>query len=356
MHTYNPASFTFESVKGEVSQAMHFDWKRDKIDDAKKRAIYEAPTYDDFTARVKGCTLKPIHKDEFNAPPKFNFNRQVGEGKQPLARTVGAGGSAGSGAPGAAAKAAAPSATALPRNGRELERDLRRRCTSQEKVALLQELDGDTCAKIFAREVDAELLRQMIVALEEGAGPGVARRFLKDLTSRCPTQTTTAATFLTAADRGIVAGLLARDPAEEEGEDVRMCAVLGVPPCAVVAAASLVPPSHTGGGCAEAPEALAAPAAPSEGGDLAQTESSPSAAASARYRPPTRTPAHRPAQAATSDAGVSDQLPSQQSAPQPAATASQVPTTSSPPSSDDAHASTFAAGAALGDFSCNELD
>ena len=30
-----------------------------------------------FRSRVAGCHLKPIHKNEFNAPPKFAFNRRL---------------------------------------------------------------------------------------------------------------------------------------------------------------------------------------------------------------------------------------------------------------------------------------
>ncbi|CAK0895101.1 unnamed protein product, partial [Prorocentrum cordatum] len=63
--------------KTRASDASEDDWKRDKVDDAKKRAITTSTCYDDFKSRVAGCTLKPIHRNEFNAPPKFAFNRQV---------------------------------------------------------------------------------------------------------------------------------------------------------------------------------------------------------------------------------------------------------------------------------------
>ena len=46
----------FNSVRSEVVAGEYEDWKRDKVDDAKKRAIYTAPSYDQFEALVKGCT------------------------------------------------------------------------------------------------------------------------------------------------------------------------------------------------------------------------------------------------------------------------------------------------------------
>lgn len=253
MRPYNSKSFKFNSVKDEVSEAIQFDWKRDKVDDAKKRAIYDSKSYDDFTARVKGCTLKPIHKNEFNAPPKFSFNRQRGgsDDVPPLTRIVGCDLSTTTARSvterrlaertAAGANTIKQTGSTLPRNSRELDREFRRQSTAQDKVALLEALDGDACARLFAKELDAELLRQMLVALEEAAPRGPARRFLRDLAVRCPTQVLMASTFLTVAERGVVPRLLARDPAEHPGEDVRICAALSVPVAAVAAAASSLP-------------------------------------------------------------------------------------------------------------------
>merc|ERR1719253_93860 len=70
----------------------------------------------------------------------------------------------------------------VPRNGHEFERELRRKPTAEEKVLLLEAmLDKDgLVAKLFGRELDGEMLRQILTALEEvilsGTGPqGVAR-------------------------------------------------------------------------------------------------------------------------------------------------------------------------------------
>lgn len=255
MHNYDPSGFHFDAVKGEVTEAMQFDWKRDKVDDAKKRAIYAAKSYDDFTARVKGCTLKPIGKSDFNAPPKYNFSRQghgadAGEVQVPYSRSAPSGARSAavvrSGAAAAAAAAVETGGPRMPKTGRELERDLRRIASVAEKAELLAGLDGDACARLFARELDAEVLRQMLLILEEASAPGEGRRLLKDLAFRCPDQTSMAATFLTPQERGIAARLLARDPPTGEDEDVRICAALSVPPGAVAAVAALAGRSPRG--------------------------------------------------------------------------------------------------------------
>lgn len=248
MHRYEPSGFDFKAMKSEVSEAMQHDWKRDKVDDAKKRAIYQSKNYDDFKQRVAGCTLKPIHKDEFNAPPKFNFNRQAPGRTAPEAPLLpgagaGAGRTAASG-PGASAAAAGRSSGSgpkVPRSGTEFEREFRRLAVS-EQAALLELLDGPTCAKLFGRELDAELLRQVLLSLEAqqqgGSSTASSRRFLSQLAADCPASTTRAASFFGSEERDIVARLLAREADADGREDVRICAVFGLPPAAVASAAA----------------------------------------------------------------------------------------------------------------------
>mmetsp|Transcript_139787 Transcript_139787/g.267998 ORF Transcript_139787/g.267998 Transcript_139787/m.267998 type:complete len:314 (-) Transcript_139787:28-969(-) len=232
LHRYDPTDFSFKKVKGEVSEAMQFDWKRDKVDDAKKRAIYDCKNYDDFKSRVAGCTLRPIHKDEFNAPPKFVYNRQaqkssdgpsgMDSGKE--AQTVVSVGSA--------ARAGRSSGSSrVPRNGHEFEREFRRRAGATEKVALLRYCK-DAYGQIFARELDVEVLRQLLEALDEADGgdgePRVARSFLSALVVDCPASTAGAAAFLTSQERTIIARLLAREPAANNEDNLRICASFGV--------------------------------------------------------------------------------------------------------------------------------
>lgn len=220
----------FKEVKGEVSEAMRDDWKRDKVDDAKKRAIYDARSYDDFKARVAGCTLKPIHKDEFNSPPKFVYNKQA-EKTDTVKRSEEA--AAIDAAALAAAKRCSANKPSVPRNSRQFERELRRRTGAVDKVALLELLDGDAYANLFGKELDAEVLRMLLIALEEAdlaLVRGVTRQFLGLLASRCPSSTSTAASFLDAEDRARVTHLLLREPVEDLSQDVRICASFGVPP------------------------------------------------------------------------------------------------------------------------------
>lgn len=226
---YDPSTFTFTRCKSEVSQAMHEDWKYDKIDDAKKRAIYDAKNYDEFKDRVAGCTLKPIHRNEFNAPPKYAFNRSAN-------------------APAGADRAVGSSADAqvsIPKRGsviiktsREFDRELRRCSSEQDKVTLLQRLSEDDLVRLFSRELDAEVLRQLILALDETLGTeaaplGSAHRFLSALATNCPTSAATAASFLINAERAAVARLLAiesRGQGGDPSDNIRICAALGVPP------------------------------------------------------------------------------------------------------------------------------
>ena len=50
----------FSAFKRDVQDGVYTDWKYNTVDEAKKRAIYSAPTYDGFRQLVAGCTLKPI--------------------------------------------------------------------------------------------------------------------------------------------------------------------------------------------------------------------------------------------------------------------------------------------------------
>ena len=67
----------FDDVKKEVASAAKDDWKRGVVDDAKKRAIYSSGSYDEFKNLVAGCTLKPIGRNEFNAPAKRDLQNRV---------------------------------------------------------------------------------------------------------------------------------------------------------------------------------------------------------------------------------------------------------------------------------------
>lgn len=236
LQKYNPSEFNFDRMKVEVSGAMKEDWKRDKVDDAKKKAIYDSKNYDEFKARVAGCTLKPIHRNEFNEPPKFAYNRQAaskeempGQVKeiQPIVVPV--------------TKSFASNAGVI-RNGRELDRELRKLKSSEARAILIAEqlLSDEDVQRVFAKELDAEVFRQLLIALEEaeiGTIPrGTARKFLTQIVLLCPNQASQAASFFGNEERGLIARLLARDEADPR-EDVIVCATFGVPPSSVGEAA-----------------------------------------------------------------------------------------------------------------------
>lgn len=274
LRRYEPDDFSFKAMKGEVAEAMHFDWKRDKVDDAKKRAIYDSKCYDEFKDRVAGCTLKPIHRSEFNAPPKFTFNSQV-EDKPAAPPPFGAASqdavkpvrhASGSGYGGGASVLVEK----VPKNGHEFERELRRRATAEDKVRLVElvlETEG-LVAKLFGRELDGEMLRQVLIALEEvlvnygTAAKGIARRFFVSLAMDCPVSITAACSFFDAEERATLARLLARDPSSDPGDDVRVCAAFGIPISRVAEAAALLPPADSpSAATAAAPPVLEEPAA-----------------------------------------------------------------------------------------------
>jgi hypothetical protein len=253
LRRYDPTDFSFRSVKEEVSEAMRFDWKRDKVDDAKKRAIYDSKCYDEFKDRVAGCTLKPIHRNEFNAPPKMSFNnhveRQAGEKPSvPLfgnvAEDAGAPPSTTSSSGYTGACRGSVLREKVPRNGHEFERELRRRATADDKIRLLELVleNRDMVTRVFGRELDGEMLRQVLAALEEvssrGDSNGIARRFFVALAVDCPVSIGAACSFFDAEERGTIARLLAQDPAADSSEDIRVCAAFGMPPSSVAAAAS----------------------------------------------------------------------------------------------------------------------
>lgn len=230
-HRYAQREADFKQLKGELADAMKYDWKRDVVDDAKKRAITTSANYDEFKGRVDTCTLKPIHRSEFNAVPKFNYNRSAGNAVKSL--------------PGdglfladkprkTAVQLSAGISAGMPKSGREFERQFRRCSSVEDRVALAALLDGEACGRLFGRELDAELLRQLLLALDEASARDesqqrIARQFLSHLTLNCPVSTSSAASFLTSADKDdIVSRLLSGPGGDTEGDDVRICAVLGV--------------------------------------------------------------------------------------------------------------------------------
>jgi len=278
LRKYDSDDFSFKKMKGEVSEAMTFDWKRDKVDDAKKRAIGTSATYQVFKDRVAGCTLKPIHRNEFNSAPKYNFNTkypdEAGYGTaKPDVHRISA--SSQDTATKAMKQEASIFTQKVPRNGHEFERELRRRLTFEDKMLLLDlVLEQGLVAKLFSQELDGETLRSLLTAFEESPPSGIARRFFGTLVVECPVSITTACSFLDKEERITIARLLAREPGADRGEDVRVCAAFGIPMFIMDAASADAAKARS----AEEPEAASTVPAADDSSAIAAATATPAAA------------------------------------------------------------------------------
>eukprot|EP00747_Dinoflagellata_sp_TGD_P163299 gnl/TRDRNA2_/TRDRNA2_181820_c0_seq1.p1 gnl/TRDRNA2_/TRDRNA2_181820_c0~~gnl/TRDRNA2_/TRDRNA2_181820_c0_seq1.p1 ORF type:complete len:195 (+),score=48.12 gnl/TRDRNA2_/TRDRNA2_181820_c0_seq1:62-586(+) len=103
---------------------------------------------------------------------------------------------------------------ALPKNGHELARELRRRRSATEQVMWLADIPEDAFAAIFRVEIDAELLQSMLRAMRDASACSAeakdgARRTLVALASKCPKALSFAASFAGAHERSVAEELLA---------------------------------------------------------------------------------------------------------------------------------------------------
>ena len=60
----------FAGVKEDILVSHKEDQHLKRVDDAKKSAIHQSRDYEEFKDLVSTCHLKPIQKNEFNAPAK----------------------------------------------------------------------------------------------------------------------------------------------------------------------------------------------------------------------------------------------------------------------------------------------
>jgi len=156
----------FDSIKKEVVDSAKDDWKRKEVDDAKKRAIYNSRNYDDFKQLVAGCTLKPIGKNEFNAPAKRKLmNRHVAQGSNLVNRSQA---SSDNPAPprsgGAIGESISDKIKTLP----DFEKHFRRSNGALGQWKFMAQLDPARFEKIFRPEIDGQLLSEMFVCLHAG--------------------------------------------------------------------------------------------------------------------------------------------------------------------------------------------
>ena len=71
----------FNVIKQDILVSHNEDKHLKKVDDAKKSAIHNSRDYDEFKDLVSTCHLKPIQKNEFNAPAKLLSSNTLYNGR-----------------------------------------------------------------------------------------------------------------------------------------------------------------------------------------------------------------------------------------------------------------------------------
>jgi len=71
----------FFGVKSDILDSHKEDKNLKKVDDAKKSAIQHSRDYAEFKDLVGTCHLKPIHRNEFNAPAKLLSSNSLFNGR-----------------------------------------------------------------------------------------------------------------------------------------------------------------------------------------------------------------------------------------------------------------------------------
>jgi len=185
----------FSSMKSEVKQASHEDWKHDTVDNAKKRAVTTSRSYDEFKSLVTGCTLKPITRKEFNQPPTFKYNMHGGtssiaaEGRRKNDSEENV----------VISKGLTPHPK-IPKNAPEFDRDFRR---AKEKEAWLKTIPLDCLQKLFHNELDAEVFTKLISIFDAAEDREFAKEFAKRLHADCSKSVQFSLDFLSDKERTI---------------------------------------------------------------------------------------------------------------------------------------------------------
>ena len=71
----------FVAVRSDILSSHDEDKHLKRVDDAKKSAIVKSRDYDEFKDLVSTCHLKPIQKNEFNAPAKLISRNSLFNGR-----------------------------------------------------------------------------------------------------------------------------------------------------------------------------------------------------------------------------------------------------------------------------------
>jgi len=203
----------FGKMKDEVVDAARGDWKHHMVDEAKKKAIYSSKDYDDFKQRVAGCTLKPISRKEFNAPPKFAFNKSGLSGASNSKR----GGYAGNETTGNL-----PVGKTLPKNSGQFDKEWRRCANLAEKLDLLLRIAAaESVVEVFGKGLDPELFIKILNVLDDDeakkeAPEGFGQSFTRKFAESCRDPVLNAVAFFSADEKALFARILLGQSSVEE--------------------------------------------------------------------------------------------------------------------------------------------
>ncbi|CEM27508.1 unnamed protein product [Vitrella brassicaformis CCMP3155] len=159
-----------ERVKKEVRAAVGRDENHQRTDNMKKRAIYQARSYDEFKNFVATAHLNPLGPDAINAPPKFAFNRCHNDA------TAARGESGDASARGAALTTASAGRERGSASASTIDTDWRRMRGDQEKLKYILGIPTSTFAAAMGARIDSQFLTDLLFVflgrLEQQERPG----------------------------------------------------------------------------------------------------------------------------------------------------------------------------------------
>lgn len=167
-------------LESELQAALEFDVKYRQQDNMKKRAVKQAPSYDDFKNMVACAHLKKVTREEVESlsAPKKGWIKSSGTRDhtgtaailEDELRTQERSSVFNRDTHAAAAAAIKSSAARVPKTTVELARDLRRCCSMSAKVDFLAQIGLKKTKPIFKKDIDAEFLEELlrIVISSEG--------------------------------------------------------------------------------------------------------------------------------------------------------------------------------------------
>lgn len=157
-----------KALESELQSALQFDIKYRQQDNMKKRAVKQAPSYDDFKNMVACAHLKKVSRDEVESlsNPKKGWQKgPVGKDASSIASILQNEQRMAEQAVGGVASSAVQiktSAVRLPKTTLELSRDLRRCATDTEKVTFLASVGLKKTKAILKKDIDADFLEELM--------------------------------------------------------------------------------------------------------------------------------------------------------------------------------------------------